>query len=235
MRKIIKGRWAIFSIWLMATILLTVFQPDINAILRAKGQQQLSSNSPSSIAEHLLKKMDATKGTNDIIVFYDKNKISDTEMKKIGKAVKSISDSSSKLGISDLIDPFSMPDAKSSLISKDGTTLMVSYKLDKKSREIDVIKKELDSKLSNVPVKYYLSGEDFINNDYLKASQSGVEKSAALTVIFILVVLIIAFRSVVTPLISLVAVAFSYLCSMGIAAQLIDKAGFPITSLTQML
>ncbi|MFB5197195.1 MMPL family transporter [Neobacillus sp. KR4-4] len=69
----------------------------------------------------------------------------------------------------------------------------------------------------------------------MKASQAGVEKSAALTVIFILVVLILAFRSVVTPLISLVAVAFSYLCSMGIAAQLIDKAGFPITSLTQML
>ena len=43
------------------------------------------------------------------------------------------------------------------------------------------------------------------------------------------------FRSVVTPLVSLMAVAFSYLCSMGIAAQLIDKAGFPITSLTQML
>lgn len=53
--------------------------------------------------------------------------------------------------------------------------------------------------------------------------------------IFILVVLVIAFKSVVTPFISLVAVAFSYLVSMGIAAQLIDKAGFPITSLTQML
>ncbi|WML52594.1 MMPL family transporter [Neobacillus sp. PS3-12] len=235
MKKIIKGRWAIFSIWLIATILLTVFQPDINAILRAKGQQQLSSNSPSAIADKILKKMDATKGTNDIIVFYDKNKISDNEMTKIGKAVKAISDSSKKLGISDMIDPFSMPDAKSSLVSKDGTTLMVSYKLDKKSREIDVIKKELDSNLSKVPVSYYLSGEDFINNDYLKASQTGVEKSAALTVIFILVVLVIAFRSIVTPLISLVAVAFSYLCSMGIAAQLIDKAGFPITSLTQML
>jgi len=234
-RKIIKGRWAIFAIWLIATILLTVFQPDINAILRQKGQQGTSSSSPSVIADNILKKMDTTKGTSDLIVFYDKNKISNAEMKKIGDAVKALSDDSSKLGISDMIDPFSVPEAKSSLVSKDGTTLMVSYKLDKRGREIDDIKKQLDSKLTKVPVDYFLSGEDFINNDYLKASQAGVEKSAALTVIFILVVLIIAFRSVVTPLISLVAVAFSYLCSMGIAAQLIDKAGFPITSLTQML
>jgi putative drug exporter of the RND superfamily len=235
MRMIIKSRWAIFSIWLIATILLTLFQPDINAILRQKGLQALNDDSPSVKADHILKKMDSTKGTNDLIVFYDKDKISKEEMDKIGNALKGVRDNGTKLGISDIIDPFSMPDAKSSLVSKDGTTLLVSYKLERKSREIDAIKKEFDSKLKNVPVKYYLSGEDFINNDYLKASQTGVEKSAALTVLFILVVLVLAFRSVVTPLISLVAVAFSYLCSMGIAAQLIDKAGFPITNLTQML
>ncbi|MDQ1147376.1 putative membrane protein YdfJ with MMPL/SSD domain [Bacillus sp. SORGH_AS 510] len=235
MRSIIKGRWAIFSIWLIATIVLTVIQPDINAILRQKGQQGTSSDSPSVMADRILKKMDTTKGINNLIVFYDKNKISNDEMEKIGDAVETIRESGSELGIANIMDPFSFPEAKSSLVSKDGTTLMVSYKLDKRGREIDEIQKQMESKLDHVPVDYYLSGEDFINNDYLKASQAGVEKSAALTVIFILVVLIIAFRSVVTPLISLVAVAFSYLVSMGIAAQLIDKAGFPITSLTQML
>jgi putative drug exporter of the RND superfamily len=234
-RQIIKGRWAIFSIWLVATIVLTVIQPDINAILRQKGQQGTSSDSPSVMADRILKKMDTTKGTNNLIVFYDKNKLSDDEMEKIGDAIENIRESGSELGITNIMDPFSIPEAKSSLVSKDGTTLMVSYKLDKRGREIDDIQKQMESKLDHVPVDYYLSGEDFINNDYLKASQAGVEKSAALTVIFILVVLIIAFRSVVTPLISLVAVAFSYLVSMGIAAQLIDKAGFPITSLTQML
>jgi RND superfamily putative drug exporter len=234
-RSIIKGRWAIVAIWLIATILLTAIQPDINAILRQKGQQGANNDSPSVIADNILKKMDTTKGINNLIVFYDKNKISQEEMNKIGDGVKKISDSSKELGITGIIDPFAMPDAKSSLVSKDGTTLMVSFKLDKKDREVDDIKKELESKLSNVPVEYYLSGEDFINNDYLKASLAGVEKSAALTVIFILAVLVITFRSVVTPLVSLVAVAFSYLVSMGIAAQLIDKAGFPITSLTQML
>lgn len=235
MRKIINGRWAIFSIWLIVTILLTVIQPDINAILRQKGQQGTSPSSPSVVADQILKKMDKAKGTSDIIVFYDKNKISKGEMNGIGDAVKALSDSSKELGITDLIDPFSMPEAKNSLVSKDEMTVMVSFKLDKKSREVDDIQKELDQKLRKVPVKYYLSGEDFINNDYLKASLAGVEKSAALTVIFILVVLIITFRSIVTPLVSLVSVAFSYLVSMGIAAQLIDKAGFPITSLTQML
>ncbi len=235
MKKIIKGRWAIFSIWLVATILLTVFQPDVNAILRLKGYQQLSSSSPSVQADNLLKKIDAKKGTNDLIVFYDPHKLTTKEKTQIKDALQSIRNNKSSLGISDIIDPFNTPEAKRSLISKDGTTLMVSYKLNKGDHQIDDIQKTLDAKLKNVQAKHYLSGEDFINNDYLKASQSGVEKSAALTVIFILVVLILAFRSVVTPLVSLLAVAFSYLCSMGIAAQLIAHAGFPITNLTQML
>ena len=235
MKTIIKRRWAIFAIWLIATILLTIIQPDINAILRQKGQEGTSSDSPSVIAGDILAKMNTTEGTDNLIVFYDEDKISEEEMQKIGDAVESIRSSSSELGITEMIDPFSLPDAKSSLFSEDGTTLMVSYKLDKKGREIDDIKTQFENKLETVPVEFYLSGEDFINNDYLKASQAGVEKSAALTVIFILVVLVIAFKSVVTPFISLVAVAFSYLVSMGIAAQLIDKAGFPITSLTQML
>ncbi|MBK1810023.1 MMPL family transporter [Clostridium sp. YIM B02505] len=235
MRKIIKGRYFIFAVWLIATVLLAAFQPDINAILRVKGQKVLSNDSPSVIADSIVSKMDTTKGSNDIIVFYDKNKISDDEMKQISESVKSLTDSGDELGINSMIDPFSMPEAKDSLISKDGTTLMVSFKLDKKSREVDEIKKQLDNKLSNVKSEYYLSGEDFINDDYQRSAESGVEKSAALTVIFILVVLIIMFRSVVTPLVSLIAVAFSYMCSMGIAAQLIDKASFPVTSLTQML
>ncbi|CAM3192031.1 MMPL family transporter [Filibacter tadaridae] len=235
MRTIIKGRWFILAIWLIATVVLTVIQPDVNAILRDQGQEGTSKDSPSVLANDILKKMDTTIGTDNLIVFYDKDKISKQDMEQIGDAVNSLKDSSSELGITNMIDPFNMPEAKSSLVSEDGTTLMVSYKLDKKDREIDEIQPLFEEKLDKVPVEYYLSGEDFINNDYLKATQAGVEKSAALTVIFILVVLIVAFRSVVTPLVSLLAVAFSYLTSMGIAAQLIDKAGFPITSLTQML
>lgn len=235
MRKIIKGRWGIFAIWLIATVLLTAFQPDVNTILKNRGSQALSKNSSSVIADSILKKMEPAKGSDDIIVFYDKNKISDSKMNRIRDGVKALTGSSSELGINKIIDPFSMPDAKSALISKDGTTLMVSFKLDKKSREIDTIRKQFNSKLSKVNAEYYYSGEDFINDDYQVAAQSGVQKSAGLTVIFILVVLILMFRSVVTPLISLFGVAFAYLCSMGIAAQLIDKAGFPVTSLTQML
>lgn len=235
MKTIIKGRWILFSIWLIATIILTVFQPDINEIMRNREQKVLPDGSPSVKAEEIYSKMSDFDGSSDIIVFYDKNQLSDQEMNQIGTAVNDIIDSSDELGIGEIMDPFTNPDAASALISEDGTTLMVSFKLDKQDREVEEITDQFNSKLKNVDAEYYLTGEDFINYDYQKQAETGIEKSAALTVLFILVVLIIMFRSVIAPVVSLLSVVFAYLCSMGIAAQLIDKANFPVTSLTQML
>lgn len=235
MKKIIKGRWLILAIWLIATTVLTIFSPDINEIMRNREQKILPDGSPSVVADQIYSKMSDFDGSSDIIVFYDKDKISDASKAKIETAVKSIIDSSDELGIGEVMDPFTIPGAASSLISKDGTTLMVSLKLDKQGREVSEIREQFDSKLSNVDTKYYLSGEDFINDDYQAQAEAGVSKSAALTILFILIVLIIMFRSVITPIVSLLSVVFAYLCSMGIASQLIDKVNFPVTSLTQIL
>ena len=179
--------------------------------------------------------MSGKEGSSDIIVFYNEDTLAEEDMSQIEKSIESIRTDKDESGVLDMIDPFSMPDAKASLISEDETTLMVSFTLDKKDREIAEIKEQLEGELKNVETEYYLSGEDFIQNDYLEASTSGVEKSAILTVAFILIVLIIMFRSAIIPFISLLTVGVTYLVSMGIAAQIIDKLNFPVTSVTQML
>lgn len=235
LKKVIKARWILFSLWVVITFMLTIFQPNINPILAKKGQDILADNSPSKVANSMLSKMSKSKGSDDILVFYDKNKITDSEMNQIQDGIKALNDSKTELGVSDIIDPFSMSEAKDSLISKDGTTLFISFKLDKGTNSVDTMLKRLGSKFSNVKVEHYFSGSDFINNDYQKKCEDGVTKSAILTIIFILVILVIMFRSVITPLVSLVAVVFTYLCTMGITSQLIVNNGFPVTSFTQVL
>lgn len=235
MKTIIKWRWTIVAVWLVAAVLLTVFQPNVNEILGLRGQDPLRSDSPSKVATTILNKINGVEGTSDIVVFHNPNKLSDADLKAIEAGIANMKSHQAELGFDQLLDPFNIPDAKSSLISEDGTTLMASFSLDKRGRHVEDIGKEFDAVLKDVKVEYYLSGEDFIQDDYIKASESGVEKSAALTVIFILAVLIIMFRSVVIPVVSLLAVGISYMVSMGIAAQLIDKFNFPVTSVTQML
>ncbi|UVI33214.1 MMPL family transporter [Paenibacillus spongiae] len=235
MQKIIRWRWPLLVLWLALTVVLTIIQPDINAILHERGQNPLTADSRSVVAGKLLKEMTKTEGNSDLIVFTSDNPLSDTEMKNLESGIQELKDKQAELGFTDLIDPFTTPEAKSTLVSEDNTTVMIPFTLDIKGRSVDDIQEQFDIALKDVTVPYYLSGEDFIQNDYLKASITGVEKSAALTIIFILVVLILMFRSIIIPFVSLLAVGVSYLVSMGIAAQIIDKLNFPVTSVTQML
>ncbi|WP_226667778.1 MMPL family transporter [Metabacillus litoralis] len=235
MRNVLKWRWILMVVWIIVAVMLTVFQPDVNKILHERGQDPLTDESPSKIASELLAKMSGEKGTSNIIVFHNEEKLSDKDMNQIEEGIENLRENKSKLGILDMIDPFDTPEAKSSLISENNTTLMVSFSLDKGDREVKDIKEELEHELENVKTDFYLSGEDFIQNDYLEASTAGVEKSALLTVGFILAVLIFMFRSALIPIISLLTVGVTYLVSMGIAAQIIDKLNFPVTSVTQML
>ena len=80
-------------------------------------------------------------------------------------------------------------------------------------------------------VKTYLTGSDLIAGDFLKSSQEGVKKTEVISIIFILVVLILVFRSPVVPIVSLLTVGISYLVSMGIIAQLVINLIFHFQTL----
>ncbi|KOF56513.1 X-X-X-Leu-X-X-Gly heptad repeat-containing protein [Clostridium sp. DMHC 10] len=235
MRKILKMRWLLFVVWIISLALSITYSPDLNKVLRSKGQQYLSSDTPSVKADNILKKMDKTSGNTDIIVFNSKNELSSSNMDSIEAGINNIKSDKSSLGISNLIDPFNIPSIKSKLISKDKKTLMVTFKLNKKGREVKDIKNEINSKLKNVKSNHYLTGTDFISDDYMRTVSTGVDKSALLTIFFILIVLIILFRSVITPLISLFAVGISYLVSYAIVGQLVYRFDYPISSLTQLV
>lgn len=235
MRKILKMRWLLLVIWMISLALSLIYSPDLNKVLRSKGQQYLGNDTPSVKADNILKKMDKTSGNTDIIVFNSKNELSSSDMDSIEAGINNIKSDKSSLGISNLIDPFNIPSIKSKLISKDKKTLMVTFKLNKKGREVKDIKNEINSKLKNIKLNHYLTGTDFISDDYMRTVSTGVDKSALLTIFFILIVLIILFRSIITPIISLFAVGISYLISYAIVGQLVYRFDYPISSLTQLV
>jgi len=234
MRKMLKHRWVLLTAWIIVTIIFTINQPNLKKILNQKGQATISENSPSKVATQMLNKMGTAKGDNALVVFYDPNKISAEGMTDIQKGIEQLRASKAKLKINNIMDPFSTPEAKAQMISKDGTLLIANITYEKGTRDSETIIDGFKDALKGVKLTHYITGELAINNDYLDVTNKGVSKSTVITIIFILAVLIFMFRSVVTPFISLFAVGISYLCSMGIVGILIKIFNFPITSLTQM-
>ncbi len=234
LKKIIKARMAIIAFWVIVSVVLTVFIPDLNFIINERGNATIDKSYPSQTAQKMIDGMSDKKGDAGIFVFYKDGKLSEEDMKSIKSALGKVKDKEDVLGITGLIDVFDTPEAESQLISEDGTTMLAQFTYEGKGRDVQKIVDELEAELKDCKVEHYITGGAFISNDFLKQTNKGVEKSAVITVAFILIVLILMFRSVVIPLVSLLTVGIAYFTSMGIVGQLIDKLGFPVTSLTQM-
>lgn len=234
MKKVLKFRWLILAVWIALAVVLTVTQPNINTIINEKDQGNLSEKYSSTIAKKLLKEMSGVDGDNAVIVFNKESRLTDADMEDIKKGLDNLKASKDEVGLAAITSHFDKPEAKEQLVSKDGTTVLVSITITKNGRDMKDIQKIIDDKLKDVKVGHSITGEEFVKNDYIQITFAGVDKSAVITVLFILVVLCLVFRSVATPLVSLFTVGVSYLCSMGIVSQLIYNMNFPVTSLTRM-
>lgn len=234
MKKLIQFRYVLLAVWVAVTVFFVLNQPDISSILGGKGEATLKEDSPSNIAQQMLDEMNTSDGDTLILVFYDENGLSTEAMDQIQTGVDQLNEDKAALGISSLVDPFGTPAAKDQLISGDNTTLMVQMNYEPGTRDRKDILKDFENATAAIPVEHYITGGTAIGNDYMNTVNRGVEKSGAITVIFILIVLVLMFRSVITPVFSLLAVGISYFCSMGVIGILNHAFGFPITNFTQM-
>ncbi|KNZ41607.1 MMPL family transporter [Acetobacterium bakii] len=234
MQKILKYRYIVLAIWIVITVLFAINQPDLKQIINQRGEATISDSEPSVIASEMLNKMGTSKGDSLLLVFNDENQLSDDAMKDVEDGINHLNENRAQLQITNIIDPFATPEAKDQLISADNTTLIIPVSFEKESRDSQTVIKDFDLALEDVAVTHYLTGSTAIGNDYVTDVAKGVEKSGAITICFILVVLILMFRSVVTPIVSLLSVGVAYLCSMGIIGILVTRFNFSVTSFTQM-
>lgn len=234
MRTMIRFRYLLLAVWVAVTVIFVLNQPDISSILGGKGEATLQEDSPSNVAGKMLDEMDTSAGDTLIVVFHNENSLSTEDMDAISKGIDKLKANEDNLGITNLIDPFGTPTAKSQLISEDETTLMTQITYDAVDRNRKEILSDFETAVKDIPVEHYITGGTAIANDYMNTVNKGVEKSGAITIIFILVVLVLMFRSAITPIVSLMAVGISYICSMGVVGILNTIFGFPITNFTQM-
>ncbi|CAH0347231.1 MMPL family transporter [Bacillus sp. CECT 9360] len=234
MRGIIKGKWFIMSAWVIAVAVLLFTAPNMSDLVREKGSLDVPDEYSSAMAGELLKEIQDEDESSVALVFHEKSKLSRADEAEIERAVNQLEDHKKELGVTEITTHFKEESLKDQLVSKDETTILVSMMIQRGDREskevIDALYKELD----DVKVEHYYTSGWMIDEDLIVNSQEGLEKTEGITVIFILVVLLLVFRSVVTPLIPLLTVGISYLASQSIVAFLVDKWDFPISSYTQI-
>jgi len=212
--------------------------PNLDTLVREKGQTEMPSTSQSQIASGLLIEManESIENYQFVAVFTSGSDeaLNEEQLKDIGKAVQILKDDSEELGITDMLTHIDSDEAEKQLVSKDGTTIISQISVDQNQGTVEEVVQILREKTEVASVDSYYTGTDIVLDDFTKSSQEGIKKTEIIAIIFILVVLVLVFRSPVVPLISLITVGVSYIVSLGIVTQLVDKFNYPFSNFTQI-
>ncbi|MBH0174042.1 MMPL family transporter [Fictibacillus sp. 23RED33] len=238
MRFILKQKWLVLVAWIAVVAVLMLSAPNMAELVREKGQVDVPDGYSSSLASDIMSEVQEQEGGGDestvALVFTDEKGLSAADKKEVERAIRQLEKSKEELGITEILTHFNEKSLEKQLVSKDGNSILTSIKVAWNDREPSEVNEALYKTIQDNNVDHYYTSNWMINEDLVKSSEEGLKKTEGITVVFILGVLLLVFRSVVAPLIPLLTVGVTYLASQSIVAMLVDSFDFPISNYTQI-
>lgn len=239
MQKFFKNHYGALIAWLIAVVAAVIMLPDITQLVHDKGQTELPANVQSKLAE--IDQDDWGRGqgnTREVVAIFNNgnDKLTATQKERINQTLKDIRRDKKKYGIKSITAANDNAETKKQLISKDKSTQLVQFLVDKDHDDGSVTKMndELTKAVKTPGVKTYVTGADILNNEFDLKTQRGIQKTEVIAAVFIFIVLVLVFRSPIVPIISLLTVGVSLITSLSIVTNLVDKANFPFSNFTQV-
>ncbi|PWW08297.1 RND superfamily putative drug exporter [Paenibacillus cellulosilyticus] len=238
MRTVLRFKWLVLVLWLAVAAGLMLSAPNMEDLVRDKGQISVPDGYSSSEASKLLSSLEGQDGEgktdSTVVVFHREGGLTDEDLSQAQQALQKLTDNGEQYGVTQVTTHFQTKELESQLVSKDKATVIALVKVKEEGRLPKEMSDSLNEALSDVKVDHYLTGGWVIGEDVVQSSQEGLKKTELITVGFILVILFLVFRSAIAPLVPLLAVGFSYLTSQSVVAYLVKYMDFPLSNFTQI-
>ncbi len=237
MKKLLKNHLGALIAWVLILVISLVALPNVDSLTRAHSEISLPSNVESEAAKLIKNEWGSKKkNTYEVAVVFNKKsgKLTETDQGNIEASIDRLTSNQKKYGIKDYLAPQDNIATKKLLKSKDGTTWVMQMNISKNHGTISQVYDEINKAVKTSGVRTYVTGADVLNNDFTSSIQEGIKKTELITVVFIFIVLIIVFRSLVVPLVSLLTVGVSFLVSFSIVTNLVNQVNFPFSNFTQV-
>ena len=236
MKKFKNIRTVTFIAWILIVAVVLFIMPNLDELVREKGQLEVPSSAESEKASKLLNEMKSggEKAYDFVIVFHDEDGLSSSQVEKIDAVIENYDQHKEQYGITKLLAHTQSEQAAKQLVSEDGTTILTQISINENIGQIHEISANIYEDVSIKDVDTYVTGAAMVTEDFSTSTQEGVKKTEIIAVIFIILVLLLIFRSPIIPVISLISVGVSYLVSLGIIALLVEHFDLPFSNFTQV-
>ena len=236
MKNLKNIRTVAFIAWILIVAVVLFFMPDLDELVREKGQLEVPSSAESEKASKLLNEMTSggEKAYDFVVVFHDEDGLSASQLAEIDAVVENYNQHKEQYGITKILAHTQSEQTAKQLVSEDGTTILTQISINEDVGQIHDISAKIYEETTIKDVETYVTGASMVTEDFSTSTQEGVKKTEIIAVIFIILVLLLIFKSPIIPIISLISVGVSYLVSLGIIALLVDHYDLPFSNFTQV-
>lgn len=234
-----RFRYGIVALWLLLAVAAVAFLPQLPSVVAHVSSTPIPVSSGSVQASNLLEQVNPQKShkSSALIVIHRASGLTPQDLTYWKAHLSPLASHPGTHGITFLQDTFNVPSrASSAFKSHDGTTelALVGFPGSDTSQATATAYKNLQTAFKNAPAgaQVYFTGDVPIQQDSITLSLQGVARTAVVTVILVLLILVWVLRSALAPLLNLLTVGISFVISSGIVA-LLGQRGFPVSTFTQ--
>jgi len=226
--------WIILS-WVVAAVLMYLFAPSLSEVGTMSESQFLPGDSESLRASELIEEYfpDSATGSTVSLVFYNEEKLDEEDMAYAREVRDWLASGQTGFVVEDVTSVFDNPQMASSLVSPDGTTMLLNAGLEQSAFDSGSIEitQTVRNYLQAAPegLDVYVSGQVGIYSDLFASLNESINLTTLVTVILVVALLIIIYRSPIAALVPLVTIGIAFLVSRG-ALGLIGQAGVSLWS-----
>ncbi|HEY9060205.1 MAG TPA: MMPL family transporter [Pseudobacteroides sp.] len=246
---IVKFRWGFIAFWIVFVICVQIFAPSLSKVASSNQESFLPPDSDPIKANTLYNQLFPAKGGKCSLTLVFENKEGLTEQDK--NYMLSLEEFYRKhekdYRISDIVSPVSKKEFENYMISKDKKAALMTIDLSVKmyTEESDNLiitmrdglKKDSDRKIEGMPdaprgLSVNITGDAAIVQEEHQTVNKSMEITAIITIVLLVVVLLLIYRSPIAPFVPLITIGISFLISRGVVAWLAEL-GLNVSSFTE--
>lgn len=242
-RVVIRRPGWVVSGWFLAAVVVALAAPDLTKIAADGQANLLPKKAESARMAALIAKTwpEQSYESMAVAVLHRPTKLTKEDGAYAERLAQRFEAAGRPRSVLRVLGPHADPDVAGRLISRDGTTelvavpLSVSFVSPNAHDAVDWLErqaKELDgSRPSGLQVSW--TGDAVIGGDYMDDVQASLDRAAVATVILLLIVLVIVYRSLPLAMVPLITIGVSLVIVRGVLAWL-AKAGWEVSPLVEL-
>lgn len=233
-----RYKYVILIGWIAVTAIFFLTSPSLSKVGVTDQSQFLPEKTESSRAREIIKTKFAgtieTSASSALIVVYNENGLTPQNMAD-AKALQTWMESGNGPdAVKTVTSVFDSEALRATLVSQDNTTMLidVGFSVGAMDESTKQAVNEIRQQFGVHPeTNFYLTGDVGFLQDLFDSVQNTIDRTTWVTIILVIVLLLIIYRSPVAAIVPLMSIGFSFLVARGIIG-FIAQAGVPVSTVT---